>query len=366
MNLFELLSKGNVSSKFFDMIKDDKEIKDLLTDTSKNFTVLVPVNDAFDAPPHFDKPHQPPEFKGPLAHAIASYHIIPGLHDFYDLNLKKTLETYMEVPELGEKHAHQRVRIGREVQEGFGEGPNPCRRTAINVISKVISADFFGTNGVVHAVSHILLPPPPTLTLIHLFPTEFSTWMLAVWKSGMIDTIEGLAGKGLTIFPPSNRRWEELPWDIRTFLFSPHGEKYLKALVQYHVVPNIIQYTDERTAYKEDLSSMNIEFEVDEDEPSEKDEPIVAWLKKGYFGKRPYGPNPGNWPRGRYHTDLPTLLEGKSISVDIMREGPWARWRLNGETGIFPNDIISREGVIQVVCISDGKEKTETVKQDAC
>jgi len=332
------------------MIKDDEKIKELLSDNSKNYTVLVPIDAAFEAPPHFDKPHHAPNFTGPLAHAVASYHILPGFYNFYDLNLKKTIETTMEEPHLGDKHAHQRIRIGREWQGGFGEGPNLCRKTAINVISKVISADFFGTNGVVHAISHILLPPPPTLTLIHLFPTEFSTWMLAVWKSGMIDAIEDLAGKGLTIFPPSNRRWEELPWDIRTFLFSPHGEKYLKALVQYHVVPSTIQYTDETTTHDDSILSKIIEVaQVEEEEPEhEEDEGILAWLNKGFFGKRPHGPTNGKWPRGRYHTELSTLLEGKSISVDILRSGHWARWRLNGGVGVFPNDIISREGVIQV------------------
>ncbi|RPA83800.1 FAS1 domain-containing protein [Ascobolus immersus RN42] len=342
MNLYDLLAAGNVTSKFFSLIKDDKDIKEMLSDTSKNFTILVPINEAFGVPPHFDNPHHAPDFRGPQAHSVASYHILPGHYDFYNLNLAKTLETFMEVPELGSKDAHQRVRIGREVEEGFGEGPNPCRKTAINVLSKVISADFFGTNGVVHAISHILLPPPPTTTLIHLFPTEFSTWMLAVWKSGMIDAIEDLAGTGLTIFPPSNRRWEELPWDIRTFLFSPHGEKYLKALVQYHIVPKLIQYTDE-VFHADTAFSYDLEVTEGEDVDS-----IINFFKKGFFKKRPHGPNPGNWPRGKYHRDLPTLLEGKSISVDIMREGPWAKWRLNGGTGLFPNDIVSREGVIQV------------------
>jgi hypothetical protein len=85
---------------------------------------------------------------------------------------------------------------------------------------------------------------------------------------------------------------------------------------------------------------------IEEDEDEE--EGILLWLRNG-FGRRPHGPVDGKWPRGRYHTDLPTLLKGKSIAVDILREGHWARWRLNGGVGIFPNDIVSKEGVIQVV-----------------
>lgn len=52
---------------------------------------------------------------------------------------------------------------------------------------------------------------------------------------------------------------------------------------------------------------------------------------------------------GRYHVELPTLLEGKSVGVDISRWGGLVRIRVNGWVPVVVRDGIAKNGVIQVV-----------------
>lgn len=48
------------------------------------------------------------------------------------------------------------------------------------------------------------------------------------------------------------------------------------------------------------------------------------------------------------HVDLPTLLEGKSLGVDIARFGRLINVRINGYTDVAVQDGIARNGVLQI------------------
>ena len=49
---------------------------------------------------------------------------------------------------------------------------------------------------------------------------------------------------GGTVFAPSNFAFQKLGPKINGFLFSKYGQKYLKALLEYHVVANQTLYSD--------------------------------------------------------------------------------------------------------------------------
>jgi hypothetical protein len=51
----------------------------------------------------------------------------------------------------------------------------------------------------------------------------------------------------------------------------------------------------------------------------------------------------------RYHVDLPSLLDDKTISVDIRRWGGLIMMRVNGWVRVAIQDGIADDGVIQVV-----------------
>lgn len=49
------------------------------------------------------------------------------------------------------------------------------------------------------------------------------------------------------------------------------------------------------------------------------------------------------------HLDLPTLLEDKSLAIDLTRYGPFISFKINGFTRVVVQDGIAKDGVIQVV-----------------
>ena len=54
-------------------------------------------------------------------------------------------------------------------------------------------------------------------------------------------------------------------------------------------------------------------------------------------------------PKGRFHLDLPTLLDDKSLSIDVARFGGIIAIRINGFNSVSIQDGIAKDGVIHVL-----------------
>lgn len=91
----------------------------------------------------------------------------------------------------------------------------------------------------------------------------------------------------------------------------------MKALLQYHVVANETLYSDAFYNHASGVAATEL-----------SDQSI---------------------PKGRFHVDLPTALEGKSLSVDVARWGGFITIRINGFNSIAVQDGIARDGVIHVL-----------------
>jgi hypothetical protein len=102
---------------------------------------------------------------------------------------------------------------------------------------------------------------------------------------------------------------------VNAFLFSSYGQKYLKALLEYHIVVNQTLYTD---AFYDASKKHD-----DEDKTADR---------------------PGN-----YHYDLPTVLDDKYLAVDVARWGPFVEIRINAFSRVTIHDGVASDGVIQVV-----------------
>jgi uncharacterized surface protein with fasciclin (FAS1) repeats len=109
---------------------------------------------------------------------------------------------------------------------------------------------------------------------------------------------------------------------INAFLFSKYGEKFLKALLKYHVVANQTLYSD--AFYKA------------------KSVDSVSCHGREEFGEE-------DIPKGYFHVDLPTLLDEKSLSIDVARYGGFISMKINGFSSVAVQDGIARDGVIHVV-----------------
>ncbi|TRM59470.1 hypothetical protein BD626DRAFT_633300 [Schizophyllum amplum] len=70
-----------------------------------------------------------------------------------------------------------------------------------------------------------------------------ASWMLSAMKHA--DMLETLSSENsMTLFAPDNRAFEHLPKNLREYLFSEEGSQALRKLLQYHVVPDVIFYSD--------------------------------------------------------------------------------------------------------------------------
>ena len=167
----------------------------------------------------------------------------------------------------------------------------------------------------IHGVDSLILPPPPGLKIIELLPTEFSTLQLGLEKTGLFEAIKEAPHTGGTLFAPSNFAFKKLGPRINAFLFSKYGEKYLRALLKYHVVANQTLYSD--AFYK----AKDAEGEVDSEDV----------------------------PKGLFHIDLPTLLHDKSLSIDVARYGGFITIKINGFSRVAIQDGVAKDGVIHVV-----------------
>jgi hypothetical protein len=54
-------------------------------------------------------------------------------------------------------------------------------------------------------------------------------------------------------------------------------------------------------------------------------------------------------PKGYFHVDLPTLLDEKSLSVDVARYGGFISIKINDFASVVVQDGVARDGVIHVV-----------------
>jgi len=143
-------------------------------------------------------------------------------------------------------------------------------------------------------------------------PGEFSTLELALVKTGLDVAINDTdTHVGGTLFAPSNFAFQKLGPKINGFLFSRFGLKYLKALLMYHVVANKTLYSD----WYETSDSAGV----------------------------------ADIPKGQFHVDLPTLLEDRSLSIDVARYGRLIDIKINGFSRVAVQDGVAKDGVIHVL-----------------
>ena len=93
------------------------------------------------------------------------------------------------------------------------------------------------------------------MTIIDLLPGEFSTLELGLTKTGLYKHLEDTPHKGSTFFAPTNFAFQKLGPKINAFLFSKYGQKYLAAILKYHVVLDQTLYSN--AFYDKDHSEIN-------------------------------------------------------------------------------------------------------------
>ena len=369
-SIYELIKESKYSERFAKIVDEHDDIKKLLNNTDDNnkhnYTIFVPTDKAFERFPHH--PDHPPEevVRHVLQHHILPYrrpifhdhrrhehdhdhdhdkdsysqedeqdfhiltfpHLLPSLH---------TLPTELHSPLLD--HRPQRLRLSTSPLF-FGHGG-----VRVNFVNRVVMPDIYASNGLIHAVDGLLLPPPPALKGISLLPSLFSTFSLALEKTGLGEelghhhdddddnkkkqqvTMGGgeKEGKGGTLFAPTNRAFARLGPRLNAFLFNTErGKKYLKAILKYHFVPEQTVYSDAYYKASGGDDNDNEEKSVERDGTSTCCPPT--------------------------HYDLPTLLsEDARLGVDIKNWRGYTTMVVNGFNKPSVLDGPAADGVIHVI-----------------
>jgi len=206
------------------------------------FTVFAPTNEAFAALPAGVLANlMKPENKKELVD-ILTYHVLP------EQVLSKDLKPFQAVETVEGKPLHVtkfggRVRVGPSLDS--------------KDLKTVTTADNLASNGVVHIIDGVLLPPsspsptpppptpaPATKNIVQLAESvsDLSTLVAAVVAGGLADTLSSPGP--FTVFAPTNEAFAALPAGVLANLMKPENKKELVDILTYHVLPEQVLSTD--------------------------------------------------------------------------------------------------------------------------
>jgi len=192
------------------------------------FTVFAPTDDAFAAlPAGTVEDLLKPENKQKLTD-ILLYHVVSGKVMAADV-VKLTSATTV---------------LGKDVAVKVDMG-----NVYIND-SKVIITDIETSNGVIHVIDAVLLPPADDATMmekktivdIAVADGRFKTLVAAVTAADLVET---LSGEGpFTVFAPTDDAFAALPAGTLDSLLLPENKQKLTDILLYHVVSGKVMAAD--------------------------------------------------------------------------------------------------------------------------
>ncbi|OEU06360.1 Fasciclin-domain-containing protein, partial [Fragilariopsis cylindrus CCMP1102] len=204
------------------------DLVDALSEPNGPFTVFAPTDEAFDALPNgLVECLLEPENKDSLA-AILTYHVVSGQVLSSDLMDGMTATTLQ----------------GEDVTVDLSDG------VKIND-SIVVAADVSATNGVIHVISSVLVPPSLDVEAfletcdIPSTAIEAGMFNTLVAALGAADLVGALQGDGpFTVFAPTDDAFAALPEELVTCLLEPDNKGVLQSILTYHVVSGQVLSTD--------------------------------------------------------------------------------------------------------------------------
>merc|ERR1712160_165892 len=112
----------------------------------------------------------------------------------------------------------------------------------------VTAADNMASNGVVHIIDGVLIPPTPTppakMNIVELAQSvdDLSTLVAAVVAGDLVDTLSSPGP--FTVFAPTNEGFAALPDGTLDTLLKPENKATLVDILTYHVLPAKVLSTD--------------------------------------------------------------------------------------------------------------------------
>ena len=190
------------------------------------FTVFAPTDDAFAALPEGTVETLLEDPEGALKD-ILLYHVAEGSVPAETVVTLESADTIQGEP------------VAIKVMDG---------EVFLNETAKVIITDIEASNGIIHVIDAVILPPSlaaaeetmdsKSITDIAVEDGRFTTLVAALQAAGLAET---LAGEGeFTVFAPTDDAFAALPeGTVETLLEDPEGA--LTDILLYHVVQGIVK-----------------------------------------------------------------------------------------------------------------------------
>lgn len=178
------------------------------------FTVFAPTDAAFaKLPKGTVETLLKPENKSKLQ-SILKYHVVQG-----NIGLSQALAA-----------RNAKTLQGEPVQIAFNNG-----KVNING-AKLVSADIKASNGVIHVIDSVILPPEPKNNIANVAKKagKFNTLLAAVDAAGLSKVLTG--NSNLTVFAPTDAAFKALPKGTVESLLKPENRDKLKGILTLHVV----------------------------------------------------------------------------------------------------------------------------------
>jgi len=196
------------------------------------FTVFAPTNDAFRALPAGTLDNlMKPENKAQLVD-ILTYHVLPVKALAKDLDLFQAVKT-VEGKNLHVQKWGGSVKVGASLES--------------KDLKSVTSADNVASNGVVHIIDGVLLPPAKLAQSVNIVKLAESNKDLSTLVSALVaaDLVDTLSSPGpFTVFAPTNAAFNALPASTLDDLMKPANKAQLVDILAYHVLPEQVLAKD--------------------------------------------------------------------------------------------------------------------------
>ncbi len=119
--------------------------------------------------------------------------------------------------------------------------------------AKVVNADIAASNGIIHVIDKVILPPQQTITDIVVEGDDFSTLEAAVTTAGLAST---LAGEGpFTVFAPTNAAFAKLGQATIEAVLADNT--LLTNILTYHVISGEVAAADAAAAVGNEVDMLN-------------------------------------------------------------------------------------------------------------
>ena len=197
------------------------------------FTVFAPTDEAFAALPEGTLDNLLlPENKQQLTD-ILLYHVVPGkvmAADVAGMN-GQMADTALEGQQIS-------------IQADMGS-------VSLNENVSLIETDIEASNGVIHVIDSVLLPPSgetetgmETMDIVDTAVADgrFTTLVSAVQAAELVDTLKGEGP--FTVFAPTDEAFAALPEGTLDTLLLPENKQQLTDILLYHVVPGQVMAAD--------------------------------------------------------------------------------------------------------------------------